>query len=98
MKNSKLKLRLYEIAIRWRLVFYLVAWLIVLIPISIVIITNNAFNLLSSDVIINTSITFFITGEILTSYKKTIENGAIPWANVGIIAGLLIVLVSDIFK
>jgi len=96
MKNSKLKL--YEIAVKWRLIFYLIAGLIVLIPISIVLITGNTFKFFSGEVVVNTALLFVIIGKILTAYKKTIENGAINWGRIGSITGLLIVFVWSVLK
>lgn len=96
IKNSKLKL--YEIAVKWRLIFYLIAASIVLIPISIVLITDNTFKLFSSEVIVNTALLFIIIGKILTAYKENIENGCINWGSIGVITGLLIVFVRNALK
>jgi len=98
MKNNKLKLILYEFAVKFRLIFYLMAVLIVFVPIFIVLVTDNAFNSFYSKIFVSTAITFVIIGRILTSYKKTIENGTIHWASIGSIIGLLIVLVWDVLK
>ncbi len=96
MKNSKLIL--YEIAVKWRLIFYLIAASIVLIPIFIVLITDNTFKLFSSEALINTTLLFVIMGKILTAYKKTIENGSINWSSIGVITGLLIVFIRSVLK
>jgi hypothetical protein len=98
MKNNKMRLTVYQIAIKYRLILYTMAVLIVLIPIIIVIISNNPFNSFYSEIYINTAITFVILGKILTIYKKTIENGAIPWTSTGSIIGILIVLIWSILR
>lgn len=96
MKNSKLKL--YEIAVKWRLIFYLIAVLIFIIPISIVLVTDNTFNFLSGEVVVNIALLSIIIGKILTAYKNTIENRVINWSSIGGITGLLIVFAWNIFK
>jgi peptidoglycan/LPS O-acetylase OafA/YrhL len=90
MKNGKLKLILYEIAVKWRLKFYLAAALLILIPIIIVLVTDNPFSPFYAEVFINTAIAFVIIGKILTAFKKAIEEGLTPWASIGSIIGLLI--------
>lgn len=96
MKNSKLKL--YEIAVKWRSIFYLIAVLIFIIPISIVVMTGDTFNFLSGDAFIDTALLFIIIGKILTEYKNTIENGAVNWFSIGGITGFLIGFIWNIFK
>lgn len=96
VKNNKLII--YEIAYRWKLIFYLIATLMILIPISWVLITGNAFSPFYSNLIINTSIIFIIVGRVLAVYKKAIDEWSIPWAGLGSITGLLIVLIWRIFK
>jgi hypothetical protein len=98
MKKNKLKLLLYEITVRWRLLFYLIAGLMVLVPICIVGITGNALSSFYGKVFISTAFAFIIIGRIFTAFKKTIENGFIPWTSIGSVIGLLIVLVWIILK
>lgn len=98
MKRNKLMMILYEIAFRWRLLFYIIGGLIVLIPICIVGITGNALSSFYGKVFISTAFAFVIIGRILTAFKKTIENGTIPWTNIGSIIGFLIVLIWSILK
>lgn len=77
---------------------YLIAALMVIIPTSIVLFTGNAFNPFYRKIFINTAIAFVIIGKISVIVKKTIEDGTIPWANIGTIIGLLIVLISDLIR
>jgi len=98
MKNGKFKLKLYFIAVKWRLILYLIAGLTLFIPILIVLLTDTALSNFYGNLFINTSIAVTIMGKILTVYKKTIENKEIPWGSIGTIVGLLIVLVGSILR
>lgn len=98
MKNKKLKLMLYDIAVKHRFVFYLIAALIVFIPMFIVFVTDNPFSPFYSGVFFNTAITFVIIGRSLTAFKKTIETGVIPWASIGSTIGILVVLLWHVLR
>lgn len=98
MKKSKLKLKLYEIAAKFRLIFYIIAALIVFIPVTITLVTDNTFSAFYSKVFLSTAIAFIIIGRILTAFKKTVENGVIPWGIIGSIIGLLIILVQNVIS
>lgn len=98
MKNNNWMIKFYLFAVNWRWILYLIAVLIVCIPIFIVLVTDNAFNSFYSKLFLNTAITFVIIGKILTVFKKTIENRDIPWASIGSIIGLMIVLVLRILR
>ena len=75
------------------LVLYMAATFIIVIPILIVLITDDGFNSYYSDLFINFALTFVIAGNIFTVVRKVKENGVFPWADIGWITGLLTVLI-----
>ena len=87
MKNNKLSL-----------ILYLIAVLLIFIPISIVLVNDNAFNSFYSKIFVNTAIIFVIVGRILTVVKKTIVDRKVQWVGIGSITGLLILLVWEVLK
>lgn len=92
MSSNRWNLILYSIALKWRWILYIIAALIVFVPILIVLFTGKPFDLYQSKVIVNTAITFVIAVRTLTILKRSMENRVIPWASIGGLTGLLIVL------
>lgn len=79
-------------------ILYLIAGLVVLVPISIVLSTGNAFSSFYSKTFLTTAITFIIIGRTLTIAKKGKEDKTIPWGGIGSIIGLLIALIWGIIR
>lgn len=61
------------------LILYLIGGLVVFVPISIVLITGNAFSPFYSKIFLTTAMMFIIIGRTLTVVKKAKENRTIPW-------------------
>lgn len=76
---------------------YIIASLLVFIPIAIVFVTETGFNSFVSKIIISTAVTLIILGKILTVIKKGKKDSSIP-KDIGIIIGLLIVLISKVLR
>lgn len=87
MKNNKLSL-----------ILYMIAAFIVLIPITIVLLTGIGFNSSYSKVFVNTAVSLIIAGRIFAVIRKAREDKVVPWAGIGGIIGLLIVLIWDIIR
>lgn len=81
-------------------ILYLIATLIIIIPISIVLVAEVSFSPMFSKISLSIALTCIIIGKILTLLKKVKINKkdkSIPM-NVGAIIGLLIVFLTNIFK
>lgn len=78
-------------------ILYVVAALLILIPISIVLVTEITFSSYFSKVTISTALACIIVGRILTLIKKDRKDKTLP-IDIGIVMGLLIVLVSRLLK
>lgn len=87
MKNNKLSF-----------ILYLIAVLLISIPISIALVTDNTFNSFYSEIFVNTAIIFVIVGSILTVVKKTIADRKVQWDGIGSITGLLILLIWEVMR
>lgn len=94
---KKLDLILYIKSGKLNFILYLMALLIVLIPICIVFVTNVPFSATFSKISISTSLFLVITGKVLTLLKRDKGDKNIP-TDIGIIIGLLIVFISNILK
>lgn len=87
MKNNKLSLILFIIPI-----------LLILVPISVVLVTDIKFNSFYTNIFVNTAIFFVILGKILNIIKKTKADREVQWAGIGSITVFLILLVWNIFR
>ena len=87
MKNNKLSL-----------ILYLIALLMIFIPVLIVLVTGNSFNSFYSNIFVNTSIFFVILVRILNVVNKTIADRKVQWDGIGLIAVFLILLVWNILR
>lgn len=97
MKFNKLDFILYIKTGNLNWILYLMASLIILIPISIVFITDVHFSSSFSKISIGIALIFVITGKLLTLIKKEKGDKSIP-GDIGIIIGLLIAFISNILK
>ncbi|GAA0783084.1 hypothetical protein [Hathewaya limosa] len=97
MKFNKLDFILYIKNDNLNRILYVIASLIILIPISIVLITDVPFSSFFSKIAIGIVLFFVIIGQILTLLKKKHGDKSIA-VDIGIIIGILIVLISHILK
>lgn len=97
MKTNKLDLILYIKSgnLSWGL--YLIASLIILIPVSIVLVTDVPFSSAFSKTSISVAIIFVMIGKTLTILNKKKGDKSIP-VDIGILIGMLITLVSHVLK
>ncbi|AKL96139.1 hypothetical protein CACET_c26940 [Clostridium aceticum] len=98
MKKNKWMITLYLNAVKWRLISYIIAFLVIFIPIFIVAVTDNGFSSFYGKTFIALAFIFIIIGKVLTTLKKTIDDGAMHWTGIGSIIGLLIVLLWDVLR
>lgn len=87
MKNNKLKLMLYITAV-----------LMILVPISKVLITGISYNSTYSKISISMALMLVIVGKVHTVFRTVRKDNSIPKAGIGSIIGLLIVLFWGILK
>lgn len=78
-------------------ILYLLASLVIIIPISIVIITDTAFSSSVSKMSITIAFIFLILGNILSILKKKKEDKDIKM-DIGLTIGFLIALISHLLK
>lgn len=97
MKFNKLDFILYIKNGNLSRILYLIASLIICIPISIVLITYIPFSASFSKISIGIALILVITGKIFTLIKKEKEDKSIP-IDIGIIIGILIVFISHLAK
>lgn len=97
MKFNKLDFILYIKNGNLNLVLYLIALLIVLIPISIVLFTDVPFSSSFSKISIGIELVFLIIGKLITESKKDKGDKSIP-VDIGIIIGISITFIYHIFK
>lgn len=76
-------------------ILYIVAILITIVPISIVMITGNAFNSYQSKIFINIALICIILGKAITLKDKKKGDKTIQ-RDIGVIIALLIVLIFAI--
>lgn len=84
-------------ATRLSSILYIIAALLVFIPISIVLVMEITFSDIVSKILISTTLTLIILGKILTIIKKGKNDHSIP-KDIGIVIGLLIVLISRLLR
>lgn len=84
-------------ATRLSSILYIIAALLVFIPISIVLVMEITFSAIVSKILISTTLTLIILGKILTIIKKGKNDHSIP-KDIGIVIGLLIVLISRLLR
>lgn len=97
MKFNKLDLILYikNGDLNW--ILYLIASLVILIPIAIVFITDNPFSSSFSKISIGIAFIFVILGKLFALLKKEKGDKSIP-IDIGIIIGILIAFISHVLK
>lgn len=78
-------------------ILYIIAALLVFIPISIVLVTEITFSAIVSKIHISIALVFIILGKILTIIKKGKNDHSIP-KDIGIVIGVLIVLISRLLR
>ncbi|WP_010233579.1 hypothetical protein [Clostridium arbusti] len=83
---------------RLNLILYIIAALMIFIPMSIVFVTGKSFDSFHSKVFVGVAITFVIVGRILTIVKKTIYDKCVPWVDIGIISGIFITLIGLVLR
>lgn len=92
MKFNKLDLILYIKNGNLNWILYLIASLVILIPIAIVLITDNPFSLSFSKISIGIAFVFVILGKFFALLKKEKVDKSIP-IDIGIIIGILIAFI-----
>ncbi|WP_138204104.1 histidine kinase [Haloimpatiens lingqiaonensis] len=92
MKFNKLDLMLYIKNGNLNWILYLIASLVILIPIAIVFITGNPFSSSFSKISIGIAFIFVILGKFFALLKKEKGDKSIP-IDIGIIIGLLIAFI-----
>ncbi|MBK1812174.1 hypothetical protein JHL18_16245 [Clostridium sp. YIM B02505] len=97
MKFNKLDLILFIKNKNLSGTLYLIALAIILIPASIVMITNNPFSSTFSKISIGIAIFLVIIGKVLSMLKKDKGDKSIS-IDIGIIIGMLIVFFTHVFK
>ncbi|WP_234123513.1 hypothetical protein [Clostridium hydrogenum] len=97
MNFNKLDLLLYLKTGNLNLILYVIALLIVLIPISIILVTDVPFSSSFSKTSISTALGFVISGKLLALLKKNKGDKSIS-LDIGIILGILIVFISNLLK
>lgn len=97
MKFNKLDLTLFIKHGNLNLILYLIASLIVLIPATIVLITNVPFSSAFSKTSIGIALLLIIIGKVLALLKKDKGDKSIP-VDIGIIIGFLIVFLTHVLK
>ncbi|MCY6354832.1 hypothetical protein [Clostridium sp. ZS2-4] len=97
MKFNKLDFILYIKTGNLNWILYLMASLIILIPIYIVLITDVHFSASFSKISIGIALIFVIIGKLITLIKKKKGDKSIP-GDIGIIIGILIVFISHVLK
>ncbi|WP_050606768.1 hypothetical protein [Clostridium niameyense] len=95
MKLTKLDFILYIKNGNLNLILYALALLVIFIPISVVLITNSPFSANVSKIFITISAIFIMVGKLITIFKK--QERESRSIDIGIIAGMLIVLLFYIF-
>lgn len=91
--NSVIGIRTYRLSS----ILYLIAALLVSIPLAIVLITGLIINSVFSKIILFSALAFIIVGKILTTIKKNEKEKNNP-KDIGIIIGFLILLISRALK
>lgn len=97
IKINKLDLILYIKTGNISRLLYLVALLIILIPITIVFVTDVPFSSTFSKISVNAAFVFVIVGKILTLIKKKKTDKNIS-VDVGILIGILIAFINHVLK
>lgn len=97
MKKDKINLILYLKLSNLNLIMYLIAALIVIIPMFIVAFSDITLSEFYSKLMISIALTFVIIGKSISVFKKSKGDKSIA-ADIGIITGILIVLISHLVK
>lgn len=97
IKINKLDLIIYTKSGKLSRVLYLIASLIILIPISIVLITDVPFSSTFTNISIGVSYIFVIIGKILTILNKKKGDKDLP-VDVAILIGILTAFIQFILK
>ncbi|GKX66747.1 hypothetical protein [Inconstantimicrobium mannanitabidum] len=97
MKINKLDFMLYVKTGKLSLILYLIASLIILIPISIALIADIHFSSNFSRASIGVAFVFVLVGKLLSLIKKKKGDKSIP-ADVGLIIGITIAFIAYILK
>lgn len=74
-------------------VLYIIASLLIIIPIIIVLTTEHAFSALYSHILLGTAFIFIIAGRVITIIKIIKVEHIIPWNKIGFTLGILITLI-----
>jgi hypothetical protein len=78
---------------KWKMSLYLIAVLLIMIPLVTVLITDVPFSSFFSHIVLSTAISLVIIGKLITIFEKRKENHSfVP--DVGVVIGLFIVLVT----
>jgi cation transport ATPase len=97
MKINKLDFILYIKNTNLNWILYLIASLIVLIPIFIVLITDVPFSSSFSQISTSMAFVFVIAGKLITAFKKKLKDENIS-VDISIIIGILIAFISKVIK
>lgn len=95
-KINKLNLLLYIKTCNLNYILYLIAFLIVIIPIVIVLVTEIPFSSSFTKVFISIASILIIVGKFISLLKKDKGNKTIPY-DIGIITGMFISLIINFF-
>lgn len=97
MKDKKLNLLIYIYTGKLTTILYYLAVLIIIIPVSIVLVTDTPFNSYFSKIVIGTAGTFIIIGKIFVIINKKKEDKSIS-GDIGILTGIIISLMAYLFN
>ena len=97
MKSNKLNLKVYIYTGKLTTILYYMAVLIIIIPTSIVLVTDTTFNSSFSNIVIGIAGLLFIIGKFLVIINKKKENKNIS-IDCGILIGITLALIGHIIN
>ncbi len=96
MKTNKLSLKLYIYTGALTRILYILASLIILIPICVVLIANITLSSLFSSISISTAFILILMGKVLSILKSKFENKNIS-IDISVLIGILTAFILFIF-
>ncbi|WP_286905367.1 hypothetical protein [Clostridium sp. UBA1652] len=97
MKRNKLDFMLFLKLSCLNLILYLIAAIIIILPISIVMVSDITLSKTFSKALISTSFIFISAGKFITFFKKN-KGDKTKINDLAVIVGFLIVLISYLLK
>lgn len=77
---------------KWKFFLYLIAVLLIIIPLVTVLITDVPFSSIFSHIVLSSAISLVIIGKLITIFERRKENHSFA-PDLGVVIGLFIVLV-----